>query len=222
MNDIHRKTIDARIVPQAKGFSATITSETLDRDGEVVIAQGMNATEFEQNPILLFNHDTNKPVGRCVALKRKGGAVEGEFVFAQRPEGYTGEYFPEFVASLVGQGIVKGISIGYAAEQGGIRRASADDRTRFGDRVHTVFSKWRLLEVSIAPIPANPDAIISAIRKGLVDGRAAKRFLGVEEQRHRISVEIPAEGLSPKPRRPITVDDIVRREIARARGRITL
>lgn len=222
MTETKRKTMETRITPQAKGFAATITSDTLDRDGEVVVAQGMNASEFERNPILLYNHDTSKPIGRCLGLKRKGNAIEGEFVFAQRPEGYEGEYFPEFVASLVGQGIVKGISIGYAAEQGGIRRASADDRQRYGDTVHTVFSKWRLLEVSVAPVPANPDAVISAIRKGYIDRLAAKRWLGVEEPRRTIVVQIPATESRKERVRPISVDDIVRREIARARGRISL
>jgi len=217
---IKRKALQAQVAPTPSGFTATITTESLDRDGEVVVPQGMNSQEFERNPILLYNHDATLPIGKCVGLRRRDTGIEGDFVFAQRPDGYAGDYFPEFVASLVGQGIVKGVSIGYAPLQGGIRRASLDDRKRYGDAVHTVFSRWKLLEISVAPLQSNPDALISAIRKGAVDGRAAKRWLGVVDRRVSIRVEIPAPASSREARRPISIDDIVAREVARARGRI--
>ena len=217
--DTRRKAVEARVAATPAGFTATITADTLDRDGEVVVPQGMNSQEFERNPILLYNHDTSLPIGKCVGLRRSGNGIDGDFVFAKRPDGYTGDYFPEFVASLVGQGIVKGISIGYAPIQGGIRRASLDDRKRYGDAVHTVFSRWKLLEISVAPVPANPDALIAAIRKGLVDGRSAKRWLGVVDRRVSIRVEVPSPESRRKARKPINIDDIVARVVARARGR---
>jgi HK97 family phage prohead protease len=215
-----RKALDAKFNPTASGFEAIITTEALDRDGEVVIPQGMNSTEYEANPVLFFNHDYTQPIGKCVKLTRTPQAIKGEFVFAKRPEGYEGSYFPEFVASLVSQGIVKGVSIGYRPEDGGLRRATIDDRKRYGPSVSTVFSKWKLLEVSVAPLPANPTALVSAIRKGLVSGADARKWLNVETS-DRITIEIPATnyrsrdaGLS------IQVNEVVRREIARRRGQL--
>ena len=67
-----RKALTAQISGStAKGFTAVITAETLDRDGEVLIPSGMNSKEFEQNPVLFWNHDYALPVGKCVKLVRR-------------------------------------------------------------------------------------------------------------------------------------------------------
>lgn len=222
MTTITRKALTAELKGTAKGFSAVITAETLDRDGEVLIPQGMNATEFERNPTLFWNHDYAQPVGRCNGLKRKESTIVGDFSFAQRPDGYLGEFFPEVAAALVGQGIVNAVSVGYVPEDGGVRRATEVDRKKYGDRVHTVYSRWKLLEVSLAPLQANPEALITAVKKGIVSPVAAKRFFGVDAPKRTVVTVNLAAPSSAKAARPIDVDEVVRREIARAKGRIYL
>jgi HK97 family phage prohead protease len=222
MNTITRKALAAELRGTAKGFAAVITAETLDRDGEVLIPQGMNSGEFEKNPTLFWNHDYAQPVGRCDGLKRKESTIVGDFTFAQRPEGYSGEFFPEVAAALVGQGIVNAVSIGYVPEDGGVRRATEVDRKKYGERVHTVYSRWKLLEVSLAPLQANPDALITAVKKGVMSPVAAKRWFGIEAPgRTVVTVSVPVRSTT-RAAPPIDVDEVVRREIARAQGRIYL
>lgn len=221
MPTVTRKNLTATIAPSAKGFVATITAETLDRDGEVLIPSGMNSREFEQNPVLFWNHDYSKPVGRSVGLKRREREIVGEFVFAQKPEGYSGEFFPEVAAALVGQGIVNAVSVGYVPEPGGVRPASDIDRKKYGDQTTRIFSRWKLLEVSLAPLQANPDALITAVKKGIVSPVAAKQFFGVEAPR-RISIVVPVSASTAKPRKPINIDGIVEKAVGRARGSIYL
>lgn len=231
---MNTKRLPTQFAATASGFTATITTDSLDRDYEVVIPQGMDATEYLKNPILIWNHNPDLPIGKCVGLKRTERAIVGDFVFAQRPEGYAGDYFPEFVASLVGQGIVKGISIGYMAAQGGTRRATPDDRRRYGDGLHTVYSKWRLMEVSVAPVQANPDALVNAIQKGAVCARGAAKWLDWKPTpaavpapaapapvRHSVVVTVPARtwaDASRKAAAPIDVSEITRRELRREKG----
>lgn len=222
MNQVTRKALAANITGNAKGFAAVITAETLDRDGEVLIPQGMNSSEFERNPILFWNHDYAQPVGKCLGLKRKDTTIVGDFTFAQRPEGYGGEFFPEVAAALVGQGIVNAVSVGYMPEDGGVRKANEGDRRKYGDRVHTIYSRWKLLEVSLAPLQSNPDALITAVKKGIVSPVAAKRFFGVEMPK-RVVVTVPVGVPSTtKAAEPISVEAVVRREIAKRQGRIYL
>jgi HK97 family phage prohead protease len=222
MNTITRKALTAELKGTAKGFAAVITAETLDRDGEVLIPQGMNSVEFEKNPTLFWNHDYAQPVGRCNGLKRKESTIVGDFTFAQRPDGYGGEFFPEVAAALVGQGIVNAVSVGYVPEDGGVRRATEIDRKKYGDRVHTVYSRWKLLEVSLAPLQANPDALITAVKKGMMSPVAAKRWFGIDApKRTVVTVSVPVPSTKDAAR-PIDVDEVVRREIARAQGRIYL
>jgi len=222
MNTITRKALTAELKGTAKGFAAVITAETLDRDGEVLIPQGMNSVEFEKNPTLFWNHDYAQPVGRCNGLKRKESTLVGDFTFAQRPDGYGGEFFPEVAAALVGQGIVNAVSVGYVPEDGGVRRATEIDRKKYGDRVHTVYSRWKLLEVSLAPFQSNPDALITAVKKGMMSPVAAKRWFGIDApKRTVVTVSVPVPSTKDAAR-PIDVDEVVRREIARAQGRIYL
>jgi len=222
MTNINFKALPARIEGSAKGFTAVITAETIDRDGEVLIPQGMNSKEFEQNPVLFWNHDYSEPVGKCVGLKRRERDIVGEFAFAQKPEGYSGEFFPEVAAALVGQGIVNGVSVGYVPEDGGTRRATELDRKKYGGNVSTIFSRWKLLEVSLAPLQANPEALITAVKKGIVSPVAAKRWFGIEApKRVVVTIKVPVPSTARK-RAPIDVDSIVRREIARAKGAIYL
>jgi HK97 family phage prohead protease len=220
--EVKRKALIAEMSGTAKGFTAVITAETLDRDGEVLIPAGMNSKEFEQNPTLFWNHDYATPVGTTVDLKRRERDIVGEFVFAKRPDGYSGEFFPEVAASLVGQGIVRAVSVGYVPEAGGVRRATDVDKKKYGDEVQTIFSRWKLLEVSLAPLQANPEALITAVKKGICSPAAARKWFGVEApKRTVVSVSIPAAS-STSAARSIKVSEAVDRELARARGRIWL
>lgn len=221
MNTMH-KALSAEFAATAKGFTAIITAETLDRDGEVLIPAGMNSKEFDQNPVLFWNHDYAKPIGRAVGLKRRERDIVGDFVFAQKPDGYVGEFFPEVAAALVGQGIVNSVSVGYMPESGGVRRASEIDRKKYGEGVATIYSRWKLLEVSLAPMQANPDALITAVKKGIVSPVAAKQFFGYEPpKRVQIVVPMPVRADSSAAKRaPIDTNAIIAREIARARGRL--
>ena len=223
MTTMQTKALSAQIAPSASGFTAVITSETIDRDGEVLIPSGMNSKEFDRNPTLFWNHDYAEPVGKAVGpLKRKEREIVADFVFAKRPDGYAGEFFPEVAAALVGQGIVSGVSVGYVPEEGGVRMATDIDRKKYGGSVSRIFSRWKLLEVSLAPLQANPEALITAVKKGLCSPVGAKRWFGIEvPKRIVVTVDVPARSTVQK-RKPMDVDAIVRREIARAKGAVRI
>lgn len=195
MTDRLKKTLETTLARKAgPTVEATISTETIDRDGEVIVSQGMDSSEFDDNPVLFYNHDYAQPIGKVSDLRRGKGKIDATFEFAKRPEGFEGAYFPEFVESLVDQGIVKGISIGFVPIPGGVRKASAKDREDYGESVRQVYSKWKLLEVSVAPLPANATALVTAVRKGLVDQEDASRWLDFEPTTHIIEVQVPRRG----------------------------
>ena len=190
------KTLDASMNSDGIKVDAVISTETIDRDGEVLIAQGMDSSEYDLNPVVFYNHDYGQPVGQVTNLRRGQDKVEATIKFAKRPENFQGSYFPEFVESLVEQGIVKGISVGFVPKPGGVRKASKKDRESYGDEVSQVYSKWKLMEVSIAPLPANGRALVSAVRKGLVNPEDAQRWAGYTPSSKRvIEVQVPKVGL---------------------------
>jgi len=174
------KTLSASVKMDAGGIVAKLTTNSVDRDGEVLIPQGMVSKDFEKNPVLFYNHEYDQPIGKVTNLKRTDDSVMGTLTFAQRPEDYVGEFFPSFVEALVRQGIVKGVSVGFVPEPSGARSATKADRMKFGEKIKRVFNRWKLLEVSIAPLPANQDALVQAVDKGLVTPVQVKSFLGVD------------------------------------------
>lgn len=189
------KTLDA-LVSKSSGIEveATITTETIDRDGEVLISQGMDATKYELNPIVFYNHDYSEPIGKITELRRSEGKIEATIKFAQRKEGSEGPFRPEFVESLVEQGIIKGISVGFVPKEGGVRKASKEDNEKYGDSVRQVYSQWELLEVSVAPLPANATALISAIKKGAIDRNDVEQWLDYKSPSAVIEIIMPKRG----------------------------
>jgi len=174
---VNSKTLSASIrktAGKARSFTATITTDSVDRDGEVVIPAGMNSKDYEKNPVLLYEHDALKPIGKMLKMARKDRSIEAEFALAPRPEGHTGDWLPDTVAALMDFGALNTMSIGFMGTEA--RPASKADTERFGEGVRRVYGKWKLLEVSVVSLPANQDAIITAVRKGLVTAAAVKRF----------------------------------------------
>ena len=220
---MNSKTLQAKITkaPGAPStFMATITTDSIDRDGEVVIPAGMNSKDYEANPVLLYEHDVKQPIGKMLKMRRGDRSIDADFALAPRPDNHVGEWFPDTVASLMAFGALNTMSIGFLGTE--MRPANKADIERFGTGVKRVFGKWKLLEVSVVSIPANQDAIITAVRKGLVTKSAVSRFgITVPDEptpvrvsrRHVITIEVPA--LASEERAAI-----VRDELARARGRV--
>ena len=155
-------------------FTAIITTHAIDRDQDVVIPSGMNSKEYESNPVLLYSHDPNKPIGKMVTMRRGESSIDADFVLAPRPDTHEGEWLPDTVGALMKFGALKGVSIGYMALDGGVRRASKEDATKYGAGVKQVYSKWKLLEVSVVSIPSNQEALINAVSKGIVTTASLK------------------------------------------------
>ena len=78
-------------------FTAIITTHAIDRDQDVVIPSGMNSKEYESNPVLLYSHDPNKPIGKMVTMRRGESSIDADFVLAPRPDTHEGEWLPDTV-----------------------------------------------------------------------------------------------------------------------------
>lgn len=170
------KTLSAQFTKAAgtggRKFTATITTDAIDRDGEVVIPGGMNSKEYETNPVLLYEHDVLKPIGKMVDMRRGDRSIEATFALAPRPDGHEGEWLPDTVGALMEFGALNAMSIGFSGMEA--RPATKSDLEKFGAGVRRVYSKWKLLEVSVVALPANQDAIINAVSKGLISRDRAK------------------------------------------------
>jgi len=127
-----------------------------DRAGDTISAEawtkgGLN--NFEKNPIILFNHDYNKPIGRATGLKVTESGLELKAKISKSA--------PDHVAQLVKEGILGAFSVGfrvkdadYLTETDGLKIKDAE-----------------LFEVSVVSVPCNQAATFSL----------AKSFDSIEE-----------------------------------------
>ena len=130
-------------------YSVTIFANELSRDGMSVDLDGMDFSNYEKNPVVLYAHDHmgrtdsgGLPIGRTLRLARTSdGHIRADFEFL------AGDAFAERVRNAWNQGFLRGASIGWRPVE---TRPS-------GRGVRAVRSE--LLEWSIVAVPADPDAL---------------------------------------------------------------
>ena len=171
-----RKSASGVVVKAAAGdrtLRFTVTSEAIDRDGDVVIAKGLRWDEYLRNPVVLWSHTFNGfPVGKCVGigLDADGTSVWADIEFAETTLGNE-------VFKLVSGGFLNATSIGFRiirASPPGQQILSRFDPTK---KCNRIIEEANLLEISLTPIPSNPEALRKAIADGLVISKSLRETL---------------------------------------------
>ncbi len=175
----YRKTLVARppteLNPGERSDVSWISTESVDRMGEVVAARGMNDGQFQLNPLVTLGHAYwMPPVGKSLWRKRvKDGdlvGIKAKTLYPPRPEAWPAgdEWPPDKVLALVQAGLLQGKSIGFLPTRIHIPDTKEATERGWGDRVGLVIDEWLLLEYACVFLPANQDALVEAVSKGAV------------------------------------------------------
>jgi HK97 family phage prohead protease/HK97 family phage major capsid protein len=143
--------------PIAEGTTNFVLSdETVDRMGEIINSTGWQLDDFKKNPIALFNHRSDFPIGRWRDLAVDDGKLKGHLELA--PAG-TSERIDE-IRRLVKAGILQAVSVGFRS----LKKEPVDEKS---DNFWGPFRylKQELVECSLVSVPANPNAL--AVAKSL-------------------------------------------------------
>lgn len=135
-------------------------TESLNAQGFRMLTDGADLSDFEKNPVLLFNHirpvgnEKNQilPIGYWTDIELKDGVITAVPFFDDNDE------FAMSIHSKVESGILKMCSAG--AEP--VETSSDPAHLLPGQKLETV-TKWKLKEGSICDIGANPDALAVAL-----------------------------------------------------------
>ena len=126
-----------------RGMAST---NDFDRAGDTISpdawAKG-GLKNFENNPIILFNHDYNKPIGRATGLKVTPNGLELEAKISKSA--------PEGVCELVKDGVLGAFSVGFRVKDADY--LSETDGYKIKDA--------ELFEVSVVSVPCNQAATFS-------------------------------------------------------------
>jgi HK97 family phage prohead protease/HK97 family phage major capsid protein len=161
--DLEEKSIKIRAKPgtviyrthsePVEGTSFVLSDETVDRMGEVITATGWNLDNFKRNPIALFNHRSDLPIGRWHDLAIKDGKLKGRLELAPAK---TSPRIDE-IRKLVEAGILRAVSVGFQST----KKEPIDEKA---DNFFGPFRylKQELVECSLVSVPANPNALALA------------------------------------------------------------
>lgn len=127
-------------------YTFRITSEVIDRQGEVVTADGWQMDAYRANPVVLDSHNyfgIENIVGKTVDLKQVDDEWHADITFNASPKGRLAEM-------LVESGDLNAVSVGFQPLQVEVPKGGQ------GPVRHT---EKELLEISVVPVPANQEAL---------------------------------------------------------------
>ena len=176
-----RKVVSTAIMPaQDGGYTAVLSTQEVDRDGDVIVASGIDISYY--TGLAIWNHNLDAlPIGHCRDIVRVGTDTHGVLSFAKEYD------FAEDVESLVSQGMLKGISIGYIPKQILLRgspafRALAAELGITDPSCKRILTQVELIEVSVVNAGANKNSLIMAMAtKSFKPSDATSKALGLDD-----------------------------------------
>ena len=174
-----------------------ISTDDIDRQGDMVIPAGLDITDYVKNPKVLFNHDHSLlPVAKCTEITVKNNKVVAKVQFAVDTT-LGGEIY-----KLVKGGFLKALSIGFAPTKmltKGTRdfvQYVKENGIQASEDLQRVIQNWMLYEFSFVNIPANADCLTKALAADPTEHYAAlQKYLkiDVKEEEQDVPVEVTTE-----------------------------
>src|SRR5215831_6112225 len=152
------KIVHKQHATEGKGVEFILSDATPDRFGDIVQVESWEFANFKKNPVALFNHNPNAPVGVWNNVRVGDKALRGDLILA--PKGISPRI--DEIRGLVEAGILRAVSVGFKPLASHPVDTSKNDPMGFGPKV---FTKCELVECSLVSIPANPNAL--AVAKSL-------------------------------------------------------
>lgn len=146
----------------SKTFNFVISSAAVDRAGDTVAVNGWRLDAYRKNPVVLFAHNSGSlPVGKATRVYIEGGKLKATARFADTTMGRE-------VQDLIETGYLKATSVGFVPHK-------YDFSSAPGRKYGIDFIEQELLEFSVVPIPANPEALIEGTYgKSMTEGERAR------------------------------------------------
>lgn len=136
----------------------TISTDAVDRDDDKINQKGWKLDNFKANPVVLWAHKGSEPpIGKVVGIGIENGDLKATVEFVPADNSFVGAK-AEGVYQMCKSGFISAVSVGFSP----IDWDLTDDKARGGGGWNpgVDFKAQELFELSIVPIPANPEALI--------------------------------------------------------------
>lgn len=138
--------------PPERAIGFILSNANLDREGDSIAVTGWDISDYENNPVVLWAHLHDQlPLAKAAKTYVDGINLKAIDVFANE-DLYP---FADTVYRMLQQGFLNACSVGF--------QPSEWDMSETG----VAFMKQSLLEHSVCPVPAHPEALVIARSKGI-------------------------------------------------------
>ena len=160
-------TVETKAVGN-RSFLITASTETPDRTGDIIKADGWDFANYMKNPVILWAHKYDQPpVAKATRVFVANNKLQMEIEF---PSAGT-DTFADMVFNFLSDGFLNAFSVGFMPIEYEPNKNGGND-----------YVKQELLEVSVVPVPANPEALRNSISrvayayKSLIEEKATPAF----------------------------------------------
>jgi uncharacterized protein len=184
---IHKMTVGKIVKDMGNSDPRVLTfvasDETIDRQGDQVMCDGWNVSDFTKNPVILWSHDYSKlPVAKGVRvekdLRNKQLLISVRFptIKELHPDSEPSEEakFCETVFQMYKQGYLSAGSVGFSAEKME-NFENADPNIPEWCQGHRI-TQQTLYEYSLCPVPANQNSLVQARSIKSLDSKSIDRI----------------------------------------------
>jgi len=138
-------------------YKFVMTKQVPDRGNSIVHIDGVQTKNFINNPIVLYNHNLNLPIGRVKSIYIEDKSLIGEVEFHRlTPTSVE-------VSDMVEAGYLKTVSIGFLPMKLKVLPITKEqlDSGEYYEtsKFATHFEKSELFELSVVTVPAHPSAL---------------------------------------------------------------
>jgi len=146
------------------------STEGIDRMDEAINADGWELANYEKNPVFLWAHDYSMPpIGRSVKtwIDKRVHRLKFKIEFADA-ETYP---FADTIYRLFKGGFMNAVSVGFIPLEVEDRDDDKDKKGKKAKQPRRRYIRQELLELSAAPVPANPEALQNAVTAGVITSK---------------------------------------------------
>lgn len=173
--EYHRMPVEKGLmdlIPEERADISWITTESLDRHRDIVLAAGMDDSHFRANPIVTLGHQySSPPVGRSAWRMRvtendKKG-IKAKTIYPPRPDDWAEKVWaPDVAFALVQSKLAAGKSIGFLPIEASSPTPDELRKNPSWAEARRIVRKWMLLEYAIHWLPVNQEAVVETVTKG--------------------------------------------------------
>ncbi|AID29853.2 hypothetical protein MCHK_2039 [Mesorhizobium huakuii 7653R] len=129
---------------------AVVSTGEVDRMGDIIVQAGIKLDAFRRSPTVLWQHDADHPIAKCLSIGIEGGKL---VALVQFPDAGVSAKSDE-VYGLIKAGVINSTSIGFVP----LKSVPLDSLKPYGGQR---FTSSEMLEFSFVSVAANSSALIT-------------------------------------------------------------